>query len=49
MRSGKATTPRSGTESEVALAMAVVVGLASGLYPAVHCTKINPSLAIRES
>jgi putative ABC transport system permease protein len=32
-----------------AFAMAVVVGLASGLYPAFHCTKINPSLAIRES
>jgi putative ABC transport system permease protein len=35
--------------SGFAFAMAVVVGLASGLYPALHCTKINPSLAIRES
>lgn len=35
--------------SGIAFAMAVAVGLASGLYPALHCTKINPSLAIRES
>lgn len=32
----------------LALGLAVVVGLASGLYPALHCTKINPSMAIRE-
>ena len=35
--------------SGYAFAMAVLVGLASGLYPALRCTKINPSLAIRES
>jgi putative ABC transport system permease protein len=31
-----------------ALALAVVVGLLSGLYPAMHCTKINPSMALRQ-
>lgn len=34
--------------SALALGLAVAVGLASGLYPALHCTKINPSVAIRE-
>lgn len=32
----------------IALALAVGVGLLSGLYPALHCTKINPSLALRQ-
>jgi putative ABC transport system permease protein len=32
----------------IALAIAIGVGVASGLYPAYYCTKINPSLAIRE-
>lgn len=31
-----------------ALLLAGVVGLASGLFPALHCTKINPSLAMRQ-
>jgi ABC-type antimicrobial peptide transport system permease subunit len=31
-----------------ALALSIVVGLLSGLYPALHCTKINPSLALRQ-
>jgi putative ABC transport system permease protein len=32
----------------LALGLAVAVGVASGLYPALHCTRINPSLAIRQ-
>ena len=32
----------------IALGLAVGVGLLSGLYPALHCTKINPSLALRQ-
>ena len=32
----------------LALVLAVAVGVASGLYPALHCTRINPSLAIRQ-
>ncbi|MCB1226727.1 MAG: ABC transporter permease [Verrucomicrobiales bacterium] len=32
----------------LALGLAVAVGLGSGLYPALHCTRINPSLAIRQ-
>jgi putative ABC transport system permease protein len=30
-----------------ALSLSIVVGLLSGLYPALHCTKINPSSALR--
>ena len=33
----------------LAMGLAVVVGLASGFFPALHCTKINPSLAIRSA
>ncbi len=32
----------------LALALAIIVGLISGLYPAYHCTKINPSMALRQ-
>lgn len=32
----------------LAMALSVVVGLLSGLYPAWHCTKINPSEALRQ-
>jgi putative ABC transport system permease protein len=32
----------------LALGLAIAVGVASGLYPALHCTRINPSLAIRQ-
>jgi putative ABC transport system permease protein len=32
----------------LAMAMAVGVGLLSGLYPAWRCTQINPSLALRQ-
>ncbi len=32
----------------LALALAVGVGVCSGLYPALHCTRINPGLAIRQ-
>jgi putative ABC transport system permease protein len=32
----------------LALGLAIAVGVASGLYPAFHCTRINPSLAIRQ-
>jgi putative ABC transport system permease protein len=32
----------------LALSLAIAVGVASGLYPAYHCTRINPSLAIRQ-
>ena len=32
----------------IALGLALGVGLLSGLYPALHCTKINPSLALRQ-
>jgi putative ABC transport system permease protein len=32
----------------LAMGLAVVVGLLSGLYPALRCTKINPSLALRQ-
>lgn len=32
----------------LALALAVGVGVGSGLYPALHCTRINPGLAIRQ-
>lgn len=31
-----------------ALALSLGVGLLSGLYPAMHCTKINPSMALRQ-
>jgi putative ABC transport system permease protein len=31
-----------------AMALSLVVGLLSGLYPALHCTKINPSMALRQ-
>ncbi len=31
----------------LALAVSVTVGILSGLFPALHCTKINPSEAIR--
>jgi putative ABC transport system permease protein len=31
----------------LALGIAIVVGLASGVYPALQCTRINPSEAIR--
>ncbi|MBX7211712.1 MAG: ABC transporter permease [Verrucomicrobiaceae bacterium] len=31
----------------LALGIAIVVGIASGLYPALQCTRINPSEAIR--
>ncbi len=31
----------------LALGIAIIVGLASGLYPALQCTRINPSEAIR--
>ncbi len=34
--------------SAFAFGLAVVVGLLSGLAPALHCTKINPSLALRQ-
>jgi putative ABC transport system permease protein len=32
----------------LAMALSVIVGLVSGLYPAYHCTKINPSMALRQ-
>ncbi len=32
----------------LAFGLAVAVGVGSGLYPALHCTRINPSLAIRQ-
>lgn len=35
--------------SLMAFAFALIIGVVSGLYPALHCTKINPSLAIREN
>ncbi len=38
----------SGDLIGLALALAVGVGVGSGLYPALHCTRINPSLAIRQ-
>lgn len=31
----------------IAMGLSIVVGLISGLYPAWHCTKINPSEALR--
>lgn len=34
--------------SLMTLGVAVLVGICSGLYSALHCTKINPSMAIRE-
>jgi len=32
----------------LALLLAMVVGLLSGLYPALRCTRINPSIALRQ-
>lgn len=32
----------------IAMGLSIVVGLLSGLYPALHCTKINPSAALRQ-
>ncbi len=32
----------------LALLLALVVGLLSGLYPALRCTRINPSIALRQ-
>ena len=32
----------------LAMMLSMVVGLVSGLYPAYHCTKINPSMALRQ-
>lgn len=34
--------------SSFAFGLALVVGLLSGLAPALHCTKINPSMALRQ-
>jgi len=34
--------------SAFAFGLALVVGLLSGLAPALHCTKINPSMALRQ-
>jgi voltage-gated potassium channel len=31
-----------------AMLLSIAVGLISGLYPAWHCTKINPSEALRQ-
>lgn len=32
----------------IAMGLSIIVGLLSGLYPALHCTKINPSAALRQ-
>lgn len=41
--------PHVGWDLSLAtLGVAIFVGICSGLYPALHCTRINPSLALRE-
>jgi putative ABC transport system permease protein len=38
----------NGTLIGLAFGLAIAVGVASGIYPAHHCTRINPSMAIRQ-
>ncbi len=33
----------------LAMGLSIAVGIVSGIYPALHCTRINPSLAIRQA